>query len=81
MLQKAELLVREANELKDLCMAQMDEMVLDYMDEETKNTTVELYTKMYNLMDVSLELVVEQAKLFEELDTKIDKLLAMMEAR
>lgn len=81
MLHLANQLVKEANELKEMCMTQMDELgAFDYMDNETKNSTLELYTKMYNLMDTSLELVVEQTKLFDEIDNKIDKLMEKLEA-
>lgn len=77
MLHKAEQLMKEANEIKELCMEQIvKNEVFEYMDGET----FELYKKTFNLMDTSMNLVMEQCKLFDEMDKKLNKILEKMES-
>lgn len=77
MINEAKKLVDAANELREICVRQMcnDCILTDMTAEE-----FDLYKKLFNMVEVSTNLVLEQAKLFDELDKKMDKLLNKMEA-
>ena len=69
--------IEEANELKDLCVDQMfDPIMLKNMSSEE----FELFKKMYKLTNDSLNLVLEQAKLFDEMDKKLDRIMKKLGA-
>lgn len=75
--EKANKLVEEANELKDFCLRQMiDPDMIGRMDGEE----FEIFKKTYKLMNDSIDLVLEQAKLFDEMDKKLDKIMKKLEA-
>ena len=70
-------LVKEANELKELCLDQMFDMD---MVETMSGEEFELFKKMYKLVDDSMNLALEQARLFDEMDNKLDKIMKKLEA-
>lgn len=75
--EKTNKLVEEANELKDFCLRQMlDEDMIELMDGEE----FEMFKKTYKLVNDSIDLVLEQAKLFDEMDNKLDKIMKKLEA-
>lgn len=77
MLEKAKNLYDEAMGLKRLCIKLMvDDDMLQNIDAER----FEFITKIMNLVDTSMELVVEQTKLFDEMDKKLDRLIEKLEA-
>lgn len=78
MLHEAEKLMKEANELKELCVKQVvDTGVFEYLDGEA----FDLYKKTFSLMDHSMNLVMEQCKLFDEMDKKLDEILKKLESK
>lgn len=76
MMEEAKKLVEAANELKEMCFGVMfdSSMLKDMSAEEFK-----LFQTMFELADTSTKLVLEQAKLFEQMDKKLDKLLLKSE--
>ena len=77
MLEKAKNLVKEINEVKGACMKlALNEDMFEYMSGEE----FEFISKTMKLMDDSLDLVLEQAKLFTEMDEKLDRLIKKLEA-
>ena len=75
--EKANKLVEEANELKDFCLSKMlDPDMIKVMDEEE----FKIFKKTYKLMEDSIDLVLEQSKLFDEMDNKLDKIMKKLEA-
>lgn len=70
-------LVKEANELKEMIMDQMFD--LDTVETMT-GEEFEMFKKMYKLVDDSMKLVLEQNKLFDEMDNKLDKIVKKLEA-
>ena len=76
MLYEAKKLMEEATELKELCMKQLGKGVFNSMSEEEYG----LYKRMFDMVDTSMALVLEQAILFEAMDKKLDKLLGRGES-
>lgn len=72
MLNEAKKFVEEANELKKLCMKIIVEQ--DALTDADPEAII-LCMKMCNLVDTSMNMVLEQAKLFDQMDEKLDKLL------
>ena len=70
-------LVDEANELKEFCL---DKMLDPDMIEDMDGESFEMLQKSYKLMNRSIDLVLEQAKLFDEMDNKLDKIMKKLEA-
>ena len=70
-------LVKEANELKELCLDQMFDL---HTVETMSGEEFELLKKMYKLVDNSMNLVLEQAKLFDGMDNKLDKIMKKLDA-
>ena len=71
---KANELIDEAKELMDLCIKQMDYRDLKNMDQE------EFYAmkKCLEFVDSACELMVEEAELMDDLNYKLDKVLALL---
>lgn len=66
-------LVKEMNELKELCMKTMfDSDALKYADEKS----IVLYVKMFNLLGTSNDYLTKQAETIDEMNHKLDKLLS-----
>ena len=70
-------LVEEANELKELCL---DQMFDPYTVETMSGEEFELFKKMYKLVDGTTNLALEQAKLFDEMDNKLDAIMKKLDA-
>lgn len=68
-------LIKEVNEVKDLCLKQIGSQI-EYIDDDT----FVLYQKMFNLLNTSMEVIEEQAEVIESIDKKLDKLLARKES-
>ena len=68
-------LVNEAKELMGLCVKQMDYHDLKNMDQE------EFYAmkKCLEFVDSACELMVEEAELMDDLNYKLDKVLALLD--
>ena len=71
---KTSKLVDEAKELMGLCIKQMDYHDLKNMDQE------EFYAmkKCLEFVDSACELMVEEAELMDDMDCKLDKVLALL---
>ena len=71
---KTSKLVDEAKELMGLCIKQMDYHDLKNMDQE------EFYAmkKCLEFVDSACELMVEEAELMDDLNYKLDKVLALL---
>ena len=77
MLNEAKKMVEVANDLKDFCAKQMlDPDMFMGMNGEV----FEMYQKTFKLMDISMNLVLEQAELFDAMDKKLDLLVKKLEA-
>ncbi len=70
-------LVNEANELKELCL---DKLIRPEMLEDMDGESFELFQRTYRLMNRSIDLVLTQAELFDEMDNKLDKIMRKLEA-
>ena len=68
-------LIKEVNEVKDLCLKQIGSQI-EYIDDDT----FVLYQKMFNLLNTSMEVIEEQAAVIESIDKKLDKLLSRKES-
>lgn len=68
-------LIKEVNEVKDLCLKQIGSQI-EYIDD---NGFV-LYQKMFKLLNTSMEVIEEQSAVIESIDKKLDKLLARKES-
>ena len=73
---KTDQLIEEVNELKDSYMKMFGSEMFNYMDE---NTFV-LFKKSFDLLNTSMDVIKEQAKIIENIDKKLDKLLARKES-
>lgn len=68
--------VEEANELKAICMKAMaDESMLMSMDPESLTAL----QKTMKLLNTSLDYTLEHAEMMDQMNDKLDKLLAHME--
>ena len=72
---KANQLIEEVNEVKDLCVKQMASE-MEYMEDEV----IVLYQRVIKLMNTSMEVMKEQAEVIESIDKKLDKLLERKES-
>ena len=72
--EQAERFIEEVDEFKYLCMGQLGKEMLDSMDD----TTLELYRRMFQILRASEDLVLEEAKTLDKLNTKLDALLAVV---
>lgn len=73
---KAQQFENEVNEIKEAYGKYlMSTMSIDMLI-DTDPEIMKLLGKTWNLMDTSLELVLEQAKMLDEIDRKLDMLLA-----
>ena len=68
-------LVTEAKELMDLCVKQIDVDTIKSMD----STSLNAIQKCIKLIDSACELSIEQAKMMDELNDKLDKVLYILE--
>ena len=73
---KTNQLIEEVNELKDSYMTVFGSEMFNYMDENTFG----LFKKSFDLMNTSMEVIKEQAKVIESINEKLDKLLARKES-
>ena len=78
MLREAKELLKATDEIMDLCKSQMidEDMLLDMSGDE-----FEIYKKMHALMEQSKALVLEQARLMDDMDAKLDKLIMLFETQ
>lgn len=76
LVEKTNQLIEETNKLKDLCFKQIYSDILEDMDDEN----LVLYTKMFKLLNTSMEVVKEQAKVIESINNKLDELLIRKES-
>ena len=73
---KAQQFENEVNEIKEAYGKYfMSTMSIDMLI-DTDPEIIKLLGNSWNLMDTSLELVLEQAKMLDEIDRKLDMLLA-----
>lgn len=73
---KAQQFENDVNEIKEAYGKYfMSTMSIDMLI-DTDPEIMKLLGKTWNLMDTSLELVLEQAKMLDEIDRKLDMLLA-----
>lgn len=75
MKEKAEKLVEEINELKTLYMREFADSINEY----TNESEVSIIVKMSKLMDHSTEFFLEQVKMQDDMNSKLDKILSKME--
>lgn len=76
LVKKTNQLIEETNELKDLCFKQIYSDILEDMDDEN----LVLFTKMFKLLNTSMEVVKEQAEVIESINDKLDELLIRKES-
>ena len=76
LVEKTNQLIEETNKLKDLCFKQIYSDILEDMDDEI----LVLYTKMFKLLNTSMEVVKEQAEVIESINNKLDELLIRKES-
>ena len=77
MLEQTKKLLEETQEIMDLCMGQiLNTDMLQHMSGEE----FEMYKKTYALMEHSKELVLEQARLMDELELKLNRVLTLLES-
>jgi hypothetical protein len=74
--EKAMKVVEEANELKEVCVKTL---ATSDMVEIMSSEEFELYQRMLRLMDDSMNLVLEQCKMFDDMDDKLDKIMKKLE--
>ena len=72
--EQAERFIEEVDEFKYLCMEQLGKEILDSMDD----TTLDLYRRTFQILRASEDLVLEEAKTLDKLNTKLDALLAVV---
>ena len=78
MLRETKKLLELTDEIMDLCMGQiLNKDMLECMSGEE----FEMYKKTLNLMNQSKELVLEQARLMDDIDAKLDKVIMLLETR
>lgn len=68
-------LIKEVNEVKDLCLKQVGSQIEYISDDDFV-----LYKKMFKLSNTLMEAIAEQAAVIESIDKKLDKLLARKES-
>lgn len=68
-------LIKEVNEVKDLCLKQVGSQI-EYINDDA----FVLYKKIFKLLNTSMEVIEEQAAVIESIDKKLDKLLARKES-
>ena len=76
LVEKTNQLIEETNKLKDLCFKQIYSDILEDMDDEN----LVLFTKMFKLLNTSMEVVKEQAEVIESINNKLDELLIRKES-
>ena len=76
LVEKTNQLIEETNKLKDLCFKQIYSDILEDMDDEN----LVLYAKLFKLLNTSMEVVKEQAKVIESINNKLDELLIRKES-
>lgn len=76
MLHETKKLLELTDEIMDLCMGQiMNKDMLTLMSSEE----FEMYKKFYELMEQTKTLALEQARLMDDIDTKLDKVIMLLE--
>lgn len=76
LVEKTNRLIEEVNELKDSCMSMIVTESLNYMT----GTEFEMYKKTFNLLNTSMDVMSEQAKMIDQIDKKLDTLLKRKES-
>ena len=76
LIEKTNQLIEEVNELKDSCMSMIVTESLSYMT----GTEFEMFRKMFNLLNTSMDVMSEQAKMIDQIDKKLDTLLKRKES-
>lgn len=71
LVEKTNQLIEETNELKELCVKKLGSEMFNYMDEDS----FLLYKKTFQLMSTSMDAMIEQAKMIESINEKLNKLL------
>ena len=76
MLTEAKNLLEKSQDLMNLCMGQIldKDMLCDMSSEE-----FEMYKKLIDLMECSKSLVLEQARLMDAIDAKLDRVTFLLE--
>ena len=69
-------LVEEINEVKRLCMEQITSEMMENVDDKD----FVLYVKMLRILNTSTEVMLEKAKMIDEIDKKLDRLLKKVES-
>lgn len=65
-------LIIEVNDVKEYMFKEFGSDIFDSMSEQE----FALFKKLFNIMDVSMEVIEEQATVIQRIDEKLDKLLA-----
>ena len=73
---KTNQLIEEVNGLPESYMKMIGQETFNYMDENTFG----LLKKLFDLTNTSMEVMKEQAKVIENIDKKLDKLLKRKES-
>lgn len=68
-------LIIEVNDIKEYMFKEFGSDIFDSMSEQE----FALFKKLFNIMDVSMEVIEEQATVIQRIDEKLDKLLAKKE--
>lgn len=68
-------LIKEVNEVKDLCLKQVGSRIEYISDDDFV-----LSKKMFKLLNTLMEVIEEQSAVIESIDKKLDKLLARKES-
>ena len=69
-------LVEEINEVKRLCMEQFTSEMMENVDDKD----FVLYIKMLRVLNISTEVMLEKAKMIDEINKKLDRLLKKVES-
>ena len=69
-------LVEEINEVKRLCMEQITSEMMEHMDDKA----FVLYVKMFHMLNTSTDVMLEKAKMIDEINKKLDRLLKKVES-
>lgn len=75
--EKTENFIEKANELKTSLIKEVSVNVFDLCTDENDSL---LYRKMFGLFDDAMELICEQAKTLDDINTKLDRLLEETES-
>lgn len=65
----------EVKEIKEFCASKMGELVLD-----GDADTIMIMSKMFKMLDLSMELLAEQANMMTDMNRKLDVLTARKES-